>query len=282
MITKNSKVKNLIVGTVFMMVLISDFSKLHAQDSLNTEISNELRILSYNIHHANPPSIKDKIDLPAIINVIKNSKADLVALQEVDSNTERSGFGNQAEQIAEALGFHVFFGKAIDFQNGAYGLAILSKFPILKSQIYHLPSSPERTGEPRILTMSQIKLPDGKSIWFANTHLDSEKDHTNRLLQVHKIIEITQKESIPIIIAGDFNAVEKSQVIEVFDQKFTRTCELCLPTIPVINPTKAIDFIAFKPKTAFKIKKHSVVSEHYASDHLPVLAILEFHKLFKM
>lgn len=276
MIELKTKVQNLIVGIIFVMIPFLNCSELYAQELINTETSHQLSILSYNIHHANPPSLADSIDLPAIIKVIKNSGADLVALQEIDSNTKRSGLGNQAQQIGEALGMYAFFGKAIDYENGDYGIAILSKFPIIESKVHHLPSNPETNGEPRVLAMSLIKLADGKLIWFASTHLDSQKENTNRLLQIQKIIEISKQEVVPTIIAGDFNDVEKSPVISILDQNFSRSCESCSPTIPVINPTKAIDFIAFRPKTSFKIKKHYVLPETYASDHLPVFTVLEF------
>jgi len=276
MIELKTKVQNLIVGIIFTMIPFLNFSELYAQELINPETSHELSILSYNIHHANPPSLVDIIDLPAIIKVIKNSGADLVALQEIDSNTKRSGLGNQAQQIGKALRMHVFFGKAIDYENGDYGVAILSKFPIIESQVHHLPSNPETNGEPRVLAMSLIKLDDGNLIWFASTHLDSQKESTNRLLQIQKIIEISKQKVKPIIIAGDFNDVENSPVISILDQNFSRSCKSCLPTIPVINPTKAIDFIAFRPKKSFKIKKHNVLPEIYASDHLPVVTVLEF------
>jgi len=58
----------------------------------------------------------------------------------------------------------------------------------------------------------------------------------------------------------------------LIDALFTRTCQSCPPTIPVENPNKAIDFIAFRPAGKFSIKSHQVISEKYASDHLPVIA----------
>ncbi|ULT41285.1 hypothetical protein KRR40_42520 [Niabella defluvii] len=71
----------------------------------------------------------------------------------------------------------------------------------------------------------------------------------------------------------DFNAEEHSGVIKILDKGFTRTCSNCAPTIPVINPQKAIDFIAYKPGKLLSLKHHQVVNETYASDHLPVVAL---------
>ena len=50
-----------------------------------------LSILTYNIHHANPPSKPGLIDVDAIAAVIVKLRPDVVALQEVDVYTNRSG-----------------------------------------------------------------------------------------------------------------------------------------------------------------------------------------------
>jgi len=76
---------------------------------------NSISILSYNIHHANPPSKPGVIDVSAIANVIDRQQADLVALQEVDVHTARSGKAlHEAEEIARLTGMKVFFAKAIN------------------------------------------------------------------------------------------------------------------------------------------------------------------------
>ena len=234
-----------------------------------------LRVMAYNIHHANPPSRPDSIDIPAIVRTIKAQHPDLVALQEIDSDTERSGSGNQAELIAESLGMKVFFGKSIDYGGGDYGVAILSRFPISEGSVHRLPTKNGTHGEKRILATVKVTLSDNRFIRFGSTHLDSQKEDTNRILQVKEILQITSEEDIPMIIAGDFNSYPKSEVINILDQGFKRTCDPCEPTIPVNHPEKAIDFIAFKPESSFQVISHTVIHETYASDHLPILAVLQ-------
>lgn len=236
-----------------------------------------LRIMAYNIHHANPPSEPKTIDLQAIIRTIKEQDPDVLALQEVDANTTRSGAGNQAEIIAKELGMEVYFGKSIHYDGGDYGVAVLSKYPISEPRVHALPTAPGTNGEPRVLATVKISLPDDRSFRFGSTHLDSQREDTNRLLQIHEIVNIASKEPLPMIVAGDFNATPKTEVINLLDQVFTRTCDDCEPTIPVMKPEKTIDFIAFKPKASFSIEHHNVINETYASDHLPVIAILKFN-----
>ena len=273
----------LVFGTAFVAVSFSIFTKSEISKNLlnlkneQSKIEGmELRVMSYNIHHANPPSKPDVIDIDAIVNTIRAEDPDLVALQEVDANTERSGEGNQAEIIAEKLGMNVLFGKAIDYEGGAYGVAILSKYPLSEGTVHRLPTKPETNGEPRVLATAKIFIPDGSFIRFGSTHLDSQKENTNRLLQIQEVTKITSEENLPLIIAGDFNSTPGSKVIEILDENMKRTCRNCEPTIPVDNPSRAIDFIAFKPEHLFRVENQHVIDETYASDHLPILAILEY------
>lgn len=238
-----------------------------------------LKVMAYNIHHANPPSKPHTIDIDAIIKTLQAQDPDIVALQEIDANTSRSGEGNQAEIIAERLGMNVFFGKAINYDGGEYGVAILSKYPISEQKVHSLPTARGTNGEPRVLATVKIALPNGLFIRFGSTHLDSQRTNTNRLLQMEEIANIASEENLPMIVAGDFNAPPNSKVINILDKYFTRTCASCEPTIPVQNPVKAIDFIAFKSKEIFSIKSHKVINEIYASDHLPILAVLKIKQL---
>ena len=234
-----------------------------------------LKILSYNIHHAEPPSRPQTIDLDAIAKVINDQQPDLVALQEVDVFTGRSGPYNQAEELGRKTGMSAYFFKAINHEGGEYGLAILSRLPVKETNRYPLPRMEGNGGEPRILATATIQLSAKEELLFACTHLDSRRDSTNRHLQVRAIAGLLSDTSIPIVIAGDFNATPESLVIRTLDEHFTRTCNPCEFTVPVDEPKKAIDFIAFAPKEAFKVKTHAVVPERYASDHLPVMAVLE-------
>jgi len=233
--------------------------------------------MSYNIHIGNPPSKPGIIDMESIVKAIKAENPDLVALQEVDANTVRSGKINQAEIIAHSLGMNFFFAKAIDHDGGDYGVTILSKFPISETKIHRLTTLSGTGGELRILATARIHLSNGKFIRFGSTHLDALAKSINRDVQIEEINQVALKETLPFIIAGDLNAVEESSVIQKFDKVFTRTCQKCTPTFPVVKPNRTIDFIAFRTGNKFSTVEHKVVQEHYASDHLPVIALLRYN-----
>ncbi|MDR6784852.1 endonuclease/exonuclease/phosphatase family metal-dependent hydrolase [Pedobacter africanus] len=238
--------------------------KKHKAQSLNLT---GLKILCYNIHHANPPSKPDVIDIDAIARVISNSKADLVALQEVDKNTKRSGHIDEAKLLAEKTGMNYRFFKAIDHDGGEYGLAILSRYALDEAK--HLPLPQQTEAEKRILAYVKVKA-EGQELIFANTHLDATRTHENRNLQMKYILDHFKDIAQPVILTGDLNSVAGSEAINLLDQQFKRTCiENCPGTIPVINPKRTIDFIAVK-NVKWPLLEYQVIEETYASDHRPI------------
>ncbi len=231
--------------------------------------------MTYNIHHANPPA-GNTIDMNAIANVIKKENPHLVALQEVDVYTTRSGTGlHQAEELGRLTNMKTFFGKAIDFAGGEYGVAILSKFPMTDMKNRPLPTAAGTSGEARTLASAVITLGNGKKLVFANTHLDAQTSDTNQFLQITRIKELLQLETHPVILAGDFNAIPGTRIINTLDSYFTRTCTTgCGFTIPATNATKTIDFIAYATSDKFTVLEHKVIDEKFASDHLPVFSVV--------
>jgi len=238
-----------------------------------------IRVLTYNIHHANPPSKAKEglIDIDAIAKVIERQSADLVALQEVDVKTKRSGNINEAAVLAGKLKMNFYFFKAINHDGGDYGVAIFSRYPLSDPQTYKLPNNKDPKAEPRVIGIATATLTSGRKIRFASTHLDAQREEENRIMQIHEINRLTKGETLPIIIAGDLNAGPGSEPLKIFDQQSSRTCSDCGFTIPVINPKHTIDHIAFKKDNNFSVISHQVIKETYASDHLPVLAVLKLN-----
>ncbi len=237
------------------------------KNSSKADKTQEFHMLTYNIHHANPPSKPDTIDIDAICRVIKQSEADVVALQEVDVLTNRSGKIDEAKSIAAKLGMNYHFFKAINHDGGDYGLAILSKFPVQHPENIPLPQVEKAEG--RTLALLQVKVKN-RWIYIANTHLDASRSDKNRVEQIKFILDKTSGLDLPVILCGDLNSTPTSETIRILDTQFKRTCtDNCEPTSPQGNPRRTIDYIATKniPWTQKNIK---VIAETYASDHRPV------------
>ncbi|MBO3270465.1 endonuclease/exonuclease/phosphatase family protein [Hymenobacter defluvii] len=238
-----------------------------------------LRVMSYNVHHCSPPSRPGVIDLPAIARTIEAQHPDVVMLQEIDVHTGRSGTGShQARELAEQLHMHAYFGRAIPHDGGAYGVALLSRYPLQDTIVHRLPTQDGTNGEPRVLAAATISLPSGQKIRVGCTHFDAQRTDQNRQLQAAELVRLAQAEKLPFVVAGDFNAEASSPVMQQVVTALKPTCQSCAPTIPVVTPTKAIDFITFAPQARFQVVSHQVVAETYASDHRPVVAELRYSK----
>jgi len=234
-----------------------------------------IRVMTYNIRRGNPPGQPaNVVDLEATAAVIKSQHPDLVSLNEVDVRTKRSGVTlDEAQKLGELTGMQAFFAKAMDYDGGQYGDAVLSKYSIIESYRYALPF--KITGsEPRDIAVIKISA-EGKTFLFASTHLDHLATEENRIVQANTIVDkILPDLKLPLIIGGDFNAVPQSQTIRILSQKLTPGCSgnACPLTFPYDNPDRTLDYIMISSKDNFEFKTYKTVAGTTASDHLPVIA----------
>ena len=264
-------------GSMLCLIIIAVLAALCSGNHLHAQA---LKVMTYNIHHANPPSHeKDSlIDLAAIARVIDSVKPDLVALQELDVNNARSGVKvNEAQVLAEKTNMHYYFAQAIPYRGGGYGVAVLSRWPILDTIHVVVPMAPGVQGETRALAVVRVKTTAGKTLLFASTHLDQHRAAESRLLQAHTIAEAVKSFKDPLILCGDMNDYPESETLKVLDSVLTRSCQgsSCPLTIPVNPPRRTIDYILFTPAARFEARSVKAVAETYASDHLPVVAELQ-------
>ena len=278
-------IKKIIYILAVMVVLLpacvrkTQVFKSSVISSGKTSDADVLKGMTYNVHHCNPPGKANTamIDIPAISKVICEQNPDWVALQEIDDHTIRSGKEiNEAQEIAKNTEMYFYFGKAIDYAGGGYGVAILSKYPISQMQTYYLPKDADKKTEQRVIITAKMQLPNGKVIRLGCTHLDVQ-NAKNRVLQVNEINRIASLDSIPFLLGGDFNDTAGSETIHLLDTDFQRSCLECEATIPSEHPKETIDYIAFTKKYPVKIVSHTVINESYASDHRPVVAVFQLH-----
>jgi len=251
-------------------VLILSQTTLVASDSL------KIRVMTYNIHHCNPPAQKGVIDTNGIAEVIVKYKADIVLLQEVDVNTQRSGTGNQAQILARKsnLPYYHFY-KAIDFSGGDYGVAILSRFPLNDSFQFML--SNKILSEQRVLGGTTAQLPGDIRLIIATTHLDLVEG--NRVKQAYQLDSLLTGKSYPVILGGDFNATPESEEIRSLFSSFTAPTGTLQYTFPESTPDRTIDYLLFRDYSLNGRQKSGIRFTNYfvpvginASDHLPVIA----------
>ena len=166
------------------------------------------------------------------------------------------------------------FGKAMDYDGGGYGEAVLSRHPIIEMKNNPLPHTAK--AEPRAALEIHIELPGGVKMAFVGTHLDHQRDQSNRMKQAERIMELYENYDLPIVLAGDLNAVPGSEPMNLLSQQWSYAAQGDpQPTAPSVRPRRKIDYIMYKPKERWKVVEVRVIDEKVASDHCPVLAILE-------
>ncbi|VUS80881.1 endonuclease/exonuclease/phosphatase family protein [Klebsiella spallanzanii] len=248
----------------------------------------EIKVATWNI-------AAGRIDsLPNIANAIKALDADIIALSEVDKNTQRSGKVDQLSELKRLTGMYGVFGKAIDFEGGEYGIAVLSRYPISKEQTLPLPSPKV---EQSVILATEIQKPgfDSPVIFIAN-HMDWHEDPAVRMMQLHAINDFAvgntestfpHIESSIKILAGDFNDVQGSTVMNGFKRYWHNPLPESMDSRswPAINPAVDLDHIlTFKGQRWQAEKIYLPVDQQSQlktidwpklSDHLPLLMELK-------
>ena len=92
--------------------------------TFSAQAQNTLKLMSYNIKNAN--GMDNVCNFQRIANVINNASPDVVAIQEVDSMTNRSGQKYVLGEIADRTQMHGYFAPAIDYDGGKYGIGLLT------------------------------------------------------------------------------------------------------------------------------------------------------------
>lgn len=271
--------KQWVILAISCLLVISTMGCKRDNDTSIVDNKGVLKLMTYNIHIANPPSKPNVVDMEAIAKVINTVKPDFVALQEVDRFTDRSGKDlDQAKKLAELTGMNYRFFKALDRSNGEYGVAVLTRFDIEESQGFVLPVVQNTGAELRALGLVRVKLPDGRDFVFASTHLDHIANE-NRELQSREILKsLKSYQKYPIVLGGDFNMNQSNDVWNTLKLIFNVPCTMCPPTHSATNPTTSIDYLVLNTvaKSEFSVKSYNTYTEPYASDHLPVVMEIKY------
>jgi endonuclease/exonuclease/phosphatase family metal-dependent hydrolase len=231
-----------------------------------------VRVLVYNTHAGTDARHVSNVD--RVAQIVKDVNADVVLLQEVDSATRRSGGVDQVSRLRALTGYHGVFGKAIDYDGGKYGIAILSRWPILSDTLIHLPvAEHDSSYEARGGLVVKIARPRG-TLRVIDTHLEAYKN-SYRLEQARALVAIAnaQRDSGATIVGGDFNSEPGSGVISIFEESGWRdgfaTCGTGSGlSFPADVPVKRIDYLLISGTSKCVSAR---VLDTQASDHRPVL-----------
>ena len=190
-----------------------------------------MRVATFNILHGRCPE-DDEVHVDRFARAVEALDADVLALQEVDRNQARSRNADLTSIAAEAMGApHHRFVAALSGSPGstwlaatgeeqpddaAYGIALLSRYPLAAWQVVRLPAVPVQVpirfagrvlptwvrDEPRVAVVVDVDTPAGR-LTAATTHL-SFVPRWNRH-QLRLLVRALGRRHRPLLLTGDLN-----------------------------------------------------------------------------
>src|SRR5438477_6280232 len=201
-----------------------------------------IRVMTYNILVG--VGMDKKLDLPRIAGIIKQQHPDLVGLQEVDRGVERTGRIDEIAELAKLTKMEYAFAFNLKYQGGQYGVAILSKSPILATD-HHLYLN-TREAERRGFIRAEVRI-GGRLINFVTTHLDYQYED-GRVYETQQLLAAMKDVKSPLIVVGDFNDIPSGEAFQLMHQSFddawiqTRASDDGF-SYPADKPAKRIDYV---------------------------------------
>lgn len=219
----------------------------------------KLVVASYNILHGKLSGY----DMEKLTESIRICGADIVGIQEADVGATRSGGIDIPALMGEALGFSSRFARAIPLQGGAYGTAILSRFPILDFTVVPLSSGDL---EARSIGRAVIDV-RGERIHFWNTHVSYENTK-QREIQLSEIAGMMKAEK-NVILTGDFNTDHFDELEKMGEVRPVNCRENYMGSFR--ETARAIDNIVLTGK--WKVEKSGMIENDH-SDHNLIYAVI--------
>jgi endonuclease/exonuclease/phosphatase family metal-dependent hydrolase len=224
----------------------------------NAALDRPLKIANYNIKSGLWSTLDE------VAAVVEDLDADVIALEEVDNGLPRSGGVDQSAALAEKIGAQRIFAGAWEKDGGAYGIALLSKMPLLQSERFELP---EANGfEPRVGIDASLCAGD-RELRIVASHADflpwSAKAHAEALGE-----RIADDDDV--VLAGDFNIPpEHESIVGIVAKGFKDVIGEFTD-----EPTFADSRIDYVMTDRAVSEAHVVDSD--ASDHKPVFTLMPF------
>lgn len=168
------------------------------------------KVLSYNIHKGFGFANR-KFTLPHIREALISAAPDIIFLQEVIGRhdlharvVERWPELPQSDYLAHTLWPFTAYGTTAVFEHGHQGNAILSRYPIKRSENISISTNPL---ERRAILHAEIELPGiERPVHCICVHLDLfGRGRSMQLRWLCERVWGSVREGEPVIIAGDFN-----------------------------------------------------------------------------
>ncbi len=179
-----------------------------------------MRIMTFNMRADNVLDVRDRWKKRAdiVYSMIERYNCDIIGIQEVTNK--------MCEDLFKNLPNHHIVGTTRTKKLFAEGnnIVVPNKHKIISHNTFWLSKSPEKEGStiwyslfPRICTTAIVKIYHDVPVRIYNTHLDcllpKARDYGLKIICEH-IQSYYEKEKLPVILMGDFNAKPNSNLIQ--------------------------------------------------------------------
>ena len=240
--------------------------------------------LSYEEYLGGTPAENCSRDVACVAEVIKRTGADIVSLNEVFNCAE---YGNQTEQIAGLSGFeYCHFAPTMQRPalGGAYGNAILSRYPIVKIEEKTIPAEEGvRLSEQRCVFCATIDCGE-EMLDVIVSHFGLVTEEKDRA--VDAVLGLKNSSANKCVFMGDMNSVRDSEHVKRLQNAFRITndeAEIITWPVEYVPPerqtfssplwNRQIDYIFVSDNISVN-KTEAIYS--LASDHKALCADVEF------
>ena len=228
-----------------------------------------LVVASYNIHRG--VGLDRRRDLARIAEVIAETRADVVGLQEVIREHGRAD-EDQAAFLAARLGMELVMGETRAHGRGTYGNAVLTRLPVIGSARCDLSW---RTREPRGCLRVDIAASDA-TLHVFTCHLGLNLAERRRQLDLlGGFIAVSHQLPGPRILMGDFNEWHFGPITRGLRREFASPMRRMRRTHPAWFPLFKLDRIYWDVALEGReFHVHRSPLARVASDHRPVICTL--------
>ena len=226
-----------------------------------------ISVLSYNIHEC--VGTDRRRDPSRIAEIIKQSGAQIVGLQEVHSDTSGEDHLHQMNYLAAATGLQAIAGPAVERRNGHYGNVLLTSCKVLavhKLDLSYL------AREPRGAIDADIEI-GSETVRVIVTHLGLLP--AERRFQVRKLLSaLSEQRTRTVILLSDFNEwLPTGRSLRWIHTHLGKTA--LVRTFPSKFPVFALDRIWVSPPASLvELCCMRTPLSRIASDHLPLKAVI--------
>ena len=209
---------------------------------------------------------------PAVLEYFQNEQPDVIFFQEAVYLPEVSIY-NQVQELNQDLHYLFEHSNVTRLQVGKdypvfrEGLAVLSKYPVVKSDAIILKQAAGDEHN-RIIQMVDLFV-DGSIVKFANIHFSLMEIADFATPHLQETLEIIASRGEKRIIAGDFNISDLQSTAHLWQDHYTASTTTPYVSFPADN--KTIDYILIPNEYAFE----SVTATPNAlTDHCAVTAVI--------